>query len=127
LLRDKRAILVEKMKNVVIRTVHHQEKPDLSHTFSHLIAEALQMDYSYLSALFSASEGTTLEKYVIRQKIERVKELLAYDELTLSEIAVQIGYHSVAHLSAQFKKMTGLTPSEFKRVNERKRTPLDEI
>ncbi|MGE5428526.1 MAG: helix-turn-helix domain-containing protein, partial [Methylococcaceae bacterium] len=87
----------------------------------------LHRDYAYLSSLFSEVEGTTIEKYIINQKIERVKELLVYGELTLSEIADQMGYSNVAYLSNQFKKVTGLSPSHFKQVKENKRKPLDEV
>ncbi|KKX49861.1 hypothetical protein L950_0213450 [Sphingobacterium sp. IITKGP-BTPF85] len=91
------------------------------------MSNKLQHDYNYLSNLFSEVESTTIEKYFIAQKIEKVKELLGYDELSLSEIADSLNYSSVAYLSNQFKKVTGLTPSQFKQIKEDKRTPLDEV
>ena len=92
-----------------------------------MVSEELHHDYNYLSNLFSEIEGTTIEKYFIAQKIEKVKELLVYDELSLSEIAFRLNYSSVAYLSNQFKKVTGLTPSHFKQVKEDKRKPLDKL
>ncbi|EMR04492.1 helix-turn-helix domain-containing protein [Cesiribacter andamanensis] len=124
LLDDRKATLVEKIKGVIIREVHHNQQRR-HQNLSVLIADELHMDYSYLSNLFSSLEGTTIEKYTILQRIEKVKELLVYDELTLSEIAWQLGYSSVHHLSAQFKKVTGLTPSHFKKIGENRRKPLD--
>jgi AraC-like DNA-binding protein len=100
---------------------------DIKINYSVYIESQLNRDYSYLSSLFSQVEGTTIEKYIIHQKIEKVKELLVYDELTLSEIAFNMGYGSVAYLSSQFKKVTGLTPSHFKQIKENKRKPLDEV
>ena len=94
---------------------------------SDLLAKELGHDYSYLSNLFSSVEGVTIEKYLILQKIEKVKELLVYNELSLNEISFQLGYSSVQHLSNQFKKITGLTPSHFKKLKENKRKPLDEV
>lgn len=105
----------------------HQKNGVLSINLSDFLANQLHYDYSYLSHLFSEIEGTTIEHYFIAQKIEKVKELLVYNELTLSEIADQLNYSSVAHLSSQFKKMTGLTPSHFKKVKKEKRKPLDEV
>jgi AraC-like DNA-binding protein len=106
--------------------VHHGEDEQRLN-LSVLLASQLHKDYSYLSHLFSAVEGITIEKYWIAQKIEKVKELLVYDELTLSEIAFRMGYSSVAHLSAQFKKVTGLTPSHFKTLGIKNRKPLDSL
>lgn len=126
LLDDRKAALVEKIKNIIIREVHHTEERRQVN-FSDLIADKLHMDYNYLSTLFSSLEGITIEKYIILQRIEKVKELLVYDELTLSEIAWKLGYSSVHHLSAQFKKITGLTPSHFKKIGEDKRRPLDGV
>ena len=94
---------------------------------SDYISDKLHHDYNYISNLFSEIEDTTIEKYFIAQKIERVKELLVYDELTLNEIAFKLNYSSVAHLSSQFKKVTGLTPSHFKQIKTTKRKPLDEV
>lgn len=126
LLDDNRKKIIEKIKTTIIEHIHHDE-PDNKHNFSDILSKALHKDYSYLSTLFSDVESITIEKYVINQKIERVKELLVYDELSLSEIAYQIGYSSVAHLSAQFKKVTGLTPSYFKKMGGTHRKPLDKV
>ena len=126
LIDDTKSRIIEKIKNLVIQSVHHNNE-DLKVNYSEYIESHLNRDYAYLSSLFSEVEGTTIEKYVILQKIERVKELLVYDELTLSEIAYQMGYSNVAYLSNQFKKVTGLTPSHFKQVKENKRKPLDEV
>lgn len=126
LIDDTKSQLIEKIKNTIIQSVHHSNE-DLKINYSEYIESHLNRDYAYLSSLFSEVEGTTIEKYIILQKIERVKELLVYDELTLSEIAYQMGYSNVAYLSNQFKKVTGLTPSHFKQVKENKRKPLDKI
>lgn len=123
---DKKSRLIEKIKNLIIELVHRQndeKKTNLSDYLSSL----LNHDYNYLTQLFSEVEGTTIEKYYIAQKIEKVKELLVYDELTLSEIAFQLNYSSVAHLSNQFKKVTGLTPTHFKNIRDQKRKSLDEV
>lgn len=125
LMDDKKSRLVEKIKNEITRQVYGEE--DLKINFSQHIGQLLRHDYNYLSNLFTAVEGTTIEQYFIAQKIERVKELLVYDELSLSEIAVLMNYSSVAHLSRQFKKTTGLTPSYFKQVKVKKRTPIDNL
>ena len=95
--------------------------------FSDFLSSELNHDYSYLSHLFSMVEGKTIEKYMILQKIEKVKELLVYDELTLNEISYKLGYSSAAHLSRQFKSVTGLTPSHYKKVREEKRRPIDQL
>jgi len=126
LIDDTKSQLIEKIKNLVVKSVHHKHD-DLKVNYSEYIESHLNRDYAYLSGLFSEVEGTTIEKYVILQKIERVKELLVYDELTLSEIACQMGYSNVAYLSNQFKKVTGLSPRHFKQVKENKRKPLDEV
>ena len=126
LIDDTKSQLIEKIKNLVVQSVHHSHE-DLKVNYSEYIESNLNRDYAYLSSLFSEVEGTTIEKYIIHQKIERVKELLVYDELTLSEIANQMGYSHVAYLSNQFKKVTGLTPSHFKQVKENKRKPLDKV
>lgn len=125
-LDDARQQLIEKIKNIVINEVHYKEEESL-HNYSEILSHSLHKGYSYLSSLFSEVEGITIEKYVINQKLERVKELIIYDELSLSEIAYKLGYSSVAHLSNQFKKVTGLTPSYFKKVGQLKRKPLDKI
>ena len=100
---------------------------DEKHNFSEILTKKLNKDYSYLSGLFSEVEGVTIERYIISQKIEKVKELIVYDELNFSEIAFQLGYSSVAHLSAQFKKTTGLTPSYFKKMGGIHRKSLDQV
>lgn len=126
LIDDTKSRIIEKIKNIVVQSVHHSNE-DLKVNYSEYIESHLNRDYAYLSSLFSEVEGTTIEKYIIHQKIERVKELLVYDELTLSEIANKMGYSNVSYLSSQFKKVTGLTPSHFKQVKENKRKPLDEV
>lgn len=126
LIDDAKANLIEKIKSIIIQQIHHNNRV-LKVNLSDYLSEELHHDYSYLSNLFSEVEGTTIEKYYIAQKIEKVKELLVYDELTLSEIAEQLNYSSVAYLSNQFKKVTGFTPSHFKQIRESKRKPLDEV
>jgi AraC-like DNA-binding protein len=126
LLDNSQKQLIEKIKNIIIQQVHHAQEEN-NHTYSEILSKALHKDYSYLSSLFSEVEGITIEKYVINQKIEKVKELIIYDELSLSEIAYKLGYSSVAHLSNQFKKVTGLTPSHFKQVGQNKRKPIDKV
>lgn len=126
LIDDAKSRIIEKIKNAIVQLIHHSEStPKVN--YSQYIESELHKDYSYLSSLFSEIEGTTIEKYIINQKIEKVKELLVYDELTLSEIADKMGYSNVAYLSGQFKKVTGLTPSYFKQIKENKRKPLDEV
>lgn len=126
LIDDRKSRIIEKIKNVIIELVHHQDN-ETKNNLSEVLSKELHHDYNYLSNLFSEVEGTTIEKYFIAQKIEKVKELLVYDELSLSEIAFQLNYSSVAYLSNQFKKVTGLTPSHFKRIKEDKRKPLDQV
>lgn len=128
LIDDRKSRMIEKIKSIIINLVHHQDADDQPKLkLSEVISAALHYDYPYLSKLFSEVEGTTIEQYLINQKIERVKELLVYDELNLSEIAFRMGYSSVAHLSAQFKKITGLPPSHFKHIGQQHRKPLDEV
>lgn len=115
LLDGQRSKMIEQIKNLIISRIFHSESIDMSVNWSQLISDQLFHDYNYLSSLFSSVEGITIEQYIIRQKIERVKELLFYDELSLSEIAFKLGYSSPAHLSAQFKKVTGDSPSHFKK------------
>ncbi len=126
LIDDHKSQIIEKIKNIIINLVHYSEE-QLSDNYSSLIESELGRNYTYISNLFSSVEGITIEKYIINQKIERVKELLVYDELTLSEIAYKMGYSSVAYLSSQFKKVTGLTPTYFKAIGDSKRKPLDKI
>lgn len=123
---DKKSQIVGQIKSSIIEIVHHQNG-DLKSNLSDYLSNRLHHDYTYLSNLFSEIEGTTIEKYYIIQKIEKVKELLVYDELSLSEIAAKMNYSSVAYLSNQFKKVTGLTPTYFKNIKESKRRPLDEL
>jgi AraC family transcriptional regulator len=126
---DRKARLIEGIKNKVIQLIHHSKEIDRKYNWSEILSDEMHYEYNYLSNLFSSIEGITLEQYIIRQKIERAKELLFYDELTLSEIANRLGYSSVAHLSGQFKKITGMTPSELKkgRNSEESRNPLDSV
>jgi len=126
---DRKGRLVETIKNKVIEKIHRSEIIDRKFNWSTVLADELHYDYNYLSNLFSSLEGITLEQYIIRQKIERVKELLFYDELNLSQIAAKLGYSSVSHLSGQFKKITGLTPSELKKNKTavQKRKSIDKV
>ncbi|WP_417890260.1 helix-turn-helix domain-containing protein [Xanthomarina gelatinilytica] len=123
---DKKSRLIEQIKTIIIDLVHHQDNGTKTN-LSDVLSSKLFHDYNYLSNLFSKVEGTTIEKYFIAQKIEKVKELLVYDELSLSEIAFRLNYSSVAYLSNQFKKVTGLSPSHFKNIREDRRKPLDEV
>lgn len=126
LIDDKKAILIEKIKIVIVEMIHYAEElPKIKN--SDYLSEKLQHDYTYLANLFSEATGTTIEHYIIAHKIERVKELLLYDELNLTEISYRLNYSSVAHLSAQFKKVTGLTPSYFKKLKHKKRITLDNV
>lgn len=129
LLDNDKSRLIERLKNGIITIIHRTGDIDVKVNWSVLLAEELKHDYNFLSSLFSSVEGITLEQYIIRQKIERVKELLFYNELTLSEISYKLGYSSVQHLSAQFKKITGQTPTQFKtsRNLESSRKSLDSI
>ncbi len=126
LMDDKNAMLIEKIKNVIIEMVHHSDElPKVN--FSNFLSEKLKYDYTYLSNLFSETEGTTIEHFILLHKIERVKELIIYGELNLTEIAFKLHYSSVSHLSNQFKKITGLTPSFFKSLKDKKRTSLENV
>ncbi|MDT3738993.1 MAG: AraC family transcriptional regulator [Candidatus Kapabacteria bacterium] len=126
IINDKKGRLIEQIKNTIIELVHRPEE-HLKINISDFLADKLHYDYNYLSNLFSEIEGTTIEKYYISQKIEKVKELLVYDELSLNEISYQLGYSSAAYLSNQFKKVTGLTPGHFKNIKSVKRIPLDKL
>lgn len=126
LIDDKKQRTIHKIKTLIIELVH-QRSNDLSTNLSDYLARQLLMDYHTLSHLFSEVENTTIEKYYILQKIEKVKELLVYDELSLSEIALQLHYSSVSHLSRQFKQVTGFTPTHFKNLKNKKRNNLDEV
>lgn len=126
LIDDRRSRLIEQIKTLIIELVHYRDN-DLRVNLSDFLSDKVHLDYHYLSDLFSEVTGSTIEKYFIAQKVERVKELLVYDELSLNEIALQMNYSSAAHLSAQFKKVTGFTPGYYKKIRENKRKPLDEV
>jgi AraC-like DNA-binding protein len=126
LMDDKRAVLIERIINVIIEMVHHTTEM-IKINFSDYLSEKLNHDYTYLSNIFSEVKGITIQQFIIIHKVERIKELLMYDELNLTEISYLLNYSSVAHLSNQFKKITGLSPSHFKRLKEKKRMPLEEI
>jgi AraC-like DNA-binding protein len=126
LMDDKKSILIQKIKNVIIELVHYSEEP-LTINFSEFLSRKLTHDYTYLANLFSEVQGTTIEQFIIAHKIERVKELLVYNELNLTEIAYLMHYSSVAHLSTQFKKVTGLTPSHFKKLGNKRRNLLEDV
>ena len=126
LMDDKKSILIEKIKNVIVELIHYSDElPNIN--FSDFLSEKLHYDYTYLANLFSEVQGTTIQQYVILHKIERVKELLVYDELNLTEIAYKLRYSSVAHLSNQFKKITGLTPTHFKELRHKRRKMLENL
>jgi AraC-like DNA-binding protein len=126
LMDDKKSILIERIKNVIVELVHYAEEPLLIN-FSNYLSQKLNHDYTYLANLFSESQGITIEHFHILHKIERIKELLIYDELSITEIAWKMGYRSVSHLSTQFKKITGLTPSFFKKIKQKRRGALEDI
>jgi AraC-like DNA-binding protein len=126
LMYDKKAMLIEKIKNVIIEMVHHSNEI-IKVNFSEFLSEKLNHDYTYLSNLFSEVQGTTIEQFIISHKTERIKELIIYGELNITEIAWKMGYSSVAHLSSQFKKVTGLSPSHFKQLKDKRRSPIEEI
>lgn len=126
LMDDRKAVLIERIKTVIIEMIHYSEElPKVN--FSDYLSEKLNYDYTYLANLFSEVQGTTIEKFIISHKIERVKELIIYDELNITEIAWNMHYSSVAHLSNQFKKITGLTPTHFKNLKNKRRSPIEEI
>lgn len=126
LMDDKKAILIEKIQNVIVEMIHYSDELPKTN-FSDYLCEKLSYDYTYMANLFSETKGITIEHYIILHKIERVKELIIYNELNLSEIAMKLHYSSVAHLSHQFKKATGLTPSFFKSLKLRKRSTLENV
>ena len=126
LMDDKKAVLIEKIKNVIIDMIHYSDEvPKMN--YSDYISEKLQHDYTYLSNIFSAVKGITIQQFIIIHKIEFAKELLMYDELNLTEISYKLNYSSVAHLSNQFKKITGLTPTQFKNLKDRSRKPIEDV
>jgi AraC-like DNA-binding protein len=126
LMDDKRAILIEKIKNVITEMVHYSDELPKTNYSDH-ISEKLNYDYNYLSNLFSEVKGITIQQFVIIHKVERVKELLLYHELNLTEISYKLNYSSVAHLSNQFKKVTGLSPSHFKQLKNNRQNPIEDI
>ena len=127
LIDDKNSRIINQIKTIIIELIHHQKEKSEHLNFSDFLSKELGFGYSYLSKLFSSVEGTTIEKYFAHQKTEKVKELLVYDELSLSEIAFRLDYSSVQHLSSQFKRITGFSPSYFKKLKNKPRNPLDLI
>ena len=128
LIEDRKAKTIERIKLSIVKLVHRDEEAEGKKLkYSEYLVKELALDYHYLSTLFSSVENITIEQYIILQKIERVKELLKYDELTLSEIANKMGYSSVAHVSNQFRKVTGMTPSKFKALGNTHRHPIDHV
>ena len=126
LMDDKKSVLIQKIKTIIIELVHYSEEPLVINLSDHL-SQNLHHDYTYLANLFSEVQGTTIEKFYISHKIERVKEFLVYNELTLTEIAYKMHYSSVAHLCTQFKKVTGLTPSHFRSLKDKRRSMLEDL
>ena len=126
LMDDKKAILIEKIKNIIVEMIHHSEEV-IKVNFSDFLSEKLDHNYTYLANLFSEVQGTTIEQFIISHKIERIKELMIYGELNITEIAWKMNYSSVAHLSSQFKKVTGLSPSHFKQMKDKRRNPIEDI
>lgn len=126
LMDDKKAILIEKIKNIIIQMIHHSDEV-IKVNFSDYLSDKLDHNYTYLANLFSEVQGTTIEQFIISHKIERIKELMIYGELNITEIAWKMNYSSVAHLSSQFKKVTGLSPSHFKQLKDKRRNPIEDI
>ena len=126
LMDDKKAVLIEKIKNTIIEMVHHTDEI-IKTNFSDFLSEKLNRDYTYLSKLFSEVQGTTIAQFIISHKIERIKEFIIYDELNITEIAFKMNYSSVAHLSNQFKKVTGLTPSHFRKLKNKRRKAIEDV
>jgi len=126
LMDDKKAMLIEKIKNIIIEMVHYTDE-NIKVNFSNYLSEKMNHDYTYLSNLFSEVQGTTIEHFIISHKIERIKELIIYGEQNITEIAWKMGYSSVAHLSSQFKKVTGLSPSHFKQLKDKRRIAIEDI
>ncbi len=126
LIEDKKSILIENVKILIIKLVHHTEE-GVKINFSDYLSEKLNYNYTYLANLFSEVQGTTIEHFIIYHKIEKIKELMFYGELTITEIAYKMNYSSVAHLSTQFKKVTGLSPYHFKQSKDKRRVPIEEI
>ena len=126
LMDDKRSVLIEKIKNTIIEMIHHSDEL-IKTNFSTYLSEKLNYDYTYLANLFSEVQGITIEQFIISHKIERIKELIIYGEQNITEIAWKMNYSSVAHLSNQFKKITGLSPSHFKQLKDKRRSPIEDI
>ncbi|WP_324213807.1 AraC family transcriptional regulator [Flavobacterium sp.] len=126
LMEDKKAILIEKIKTIIIEMIHHSEEA-IKINFSDFLSEKLNHNYTYLANLFSEVQGSTIEQFIISNKIERIKELMIYDELNITEIAWKMNYSSVAHLSSQFKKVTGLSPSHFRQLKVKRRNSIEEL
>jgi AraC-like DNA-binding protein len=126
LMDNKKAILIERIKTTIVEMVHHSNE-GIKINFSNYLSEKLHHDYTYMANLFSEMQGTTIEQFMIAHKVERIKELIIYGELNITEIAWKMNYSSVAHLSNQFKKMTGLSPSQFKQLKDKTRRSLEEL
>ena len=126
LMEDKKAMLIEKIKNTIIEMVHYSDEM-IKINFSNYLSEKLNRDYTYLANIFSEVQGTTIEHFVIAHKVERIKEYIIYGDLNMTEIAWKMNYSSVAHLSNQFKKTTGLSPSQFKQLKDRKRNAIEDV
>jgi AraC-like DNA-binding protein len=126
LMEDKKAILIERIKNVIIDMIHYSDE-EIKTNFSYYLSEKLNHNYTYLANLFSEVQGTTIEQFIILHKVERIKELIIYGDLNITEIAWKMNYSSVAHLSNQFKKITGLSPSHFKNLKNKRRSPIEEL
>ena len=126
LMEDKKSMLIEKIKNIIVEMIHYSDEPPMLN-FSAYLSEKLDYDYNYLSNLFSEVKGTTIEHFIISHKIERANELLVYNELTLTEIAEKLHYSNVAHLSNQFKKVTGLTPTFFRAMKHKRMIALENL
>jgi len=126
LMDDKRAILIERIKNIIVEMIHHSDEV-IKVNFSDFLTEKLNHNYTYLANLFSEVQGSTIEQFIISHKVERIKELMIYGELNITEIAWKMNYSSVAHLSSQFKKVTGLSPSHFNKLKDKRRNPIEDI
>ncbi|MBK9636857.1 MAG: helix-turn-helix domain-containing protein [Bacteroidetes bacterium] len=126
LMDNKKAVLIEKIKNTIIEMIHHTEAT-IKTNFSSFLSKKLNYDYTYMANLFSEVQGCTIEQFIISHKIERIKELIIYGELNITEIAWNMNYSSVGHLSNQFKKVTGLSPTHFKKLKDKKRQPVEEV
>jgi AraC-like DNA-binding protein len=126
LIDDRKSILIEKIKSTIIELIHYSEE-QIKLNFSDYLSQKLNYDYTYMANLFSESQGISIEHYLLSHRVEKVKELLVYDELNITEIAYRLHYSSLAHLSNQFKKMTGMTPSYYKHLKLKRRTPLENV